>query len=695
MRFLIITICSLIVGFPLQAQKKLQEGQFFYNCYKVDNGKEIEEGKAVVLRRGEFTRFDYLTPATNGRKDVYIRMLINDRTDSLEMKMTFGEKVLFDEKIKFSNIQDVLRTRVFGNYTATKDNKSKNTFGGYKGTKYICETTEEEGAPSVIAYLSAKITIKKHPFFVVLAPEVPLKGFPLEFSFAKKGKKHETFRIESIVGETPDAIWFDLEKTPIYPLYPRKAGEKDTDKKDALTPFLVKQYDLNGELVKDYEAVLRSSLEAEFSSSSMELLEKDVSNARQIEETYNRWIESLGQAKGIDDNTGVKTFFIERRLNEMNTLWENRVDVLVAINEQLISDEQLSTQAIDKSELLAYSPFRAFGREKERYQSLTILQATTVLQHLQNNNRMLSAIFMNKLLQGKNSADLVYDKFEIFQTSPKDFIRLGEQYEAEIMLGARSSQARFRVSVNGQSLKVKDGIATYKTVPSSIGEHKYTAQITIRNPLTGMTEVLSREFNYEVGVPSAIISPDKMNVFYMGVNNPITVMAAGVASSNLVVKLSNPDFGELVKAEGGKYNFIPKRLGRVEIVMRNKKIGKTLARFTFRIKRIPDPRVQLGMRENKGGMQAAKLNKMRGLMTVLDNFDFDAKCLVKSFTFNYSSKEGKNIQLQQDGLLFTGKVLELIQQAKAGDFIIFSNIKVRCKGDKAERSVNNLGIPVN
>ena len=58
----------------------------------------------------------------------------------------------------------------------------------------------------------------------------------------------------------------------------------------------------------------------------------------------------------------------------------------------------------------------------------------------------------------------------------------------------------------------------------------------IKNPLTGATTTALGTFEYEVGEKSATVSAEKMNVFYIGVDNPVDISAAGVAPENIVAK---------------------------------------------------------------------------------------------------------------------------------------------------------------
>ena len=76
-------------------------------------------------------------------------------------------------------------------------------------------------------------------------------------------------------------------------------------------------------------------------------------------------------------------------------------------------------------------------------------------------------------------------------------------------------------------------MGVYSTTGSGVGEQKYTGWISIVKP--GETEPTFYNFasSYTVGTPSATVSADKMNVFYIGVDNPVTISVPGVSNENV------------------------------------------------------------------------------------------------------------------------------------------------------------------
>jgi gliding motility-associated protein GldM len=312
-----------------------------------------------------------------------------------------------------------------------------------------------------------------------------------------------------------------------------------------------------------------------------------------------------------------------------------------------------------------------------------------MLRKFQNDARTSEAAVVNYLASQMGKLELNYDKFDVFSQSPKPYILLGETYEAEIALGAYSSQSKFTVSVGGSSLKIVDGKAKYSSRGSSVGEKKYSAKISVNNPLTGETETFTKEFSYEVGQPSVNVSADKMNVFYIGVDNPVTVAAAGVSTSAMTVKMTG---GTLTKKSGTNYIAKGSKPGKVTIVVKDTKKNKSFP-FEFRMKRIPDPIVRLG-KKTDGLIGSGEMKAQPGLAAWLDNFDFDARCQVQSYTMYYTRKRQDPVEIEGKGGRFSGKVQSAIRQAKPGDQYSFTNVKARCPGDKAGRRVNGLAFKV-
>jgi gliding motility-associated protein GldM len=317
----------------------------------------------------------------------------------------------------------------------------------------------------------------------------------------------------------------------------------------------------------------------------------------------------------------------------------------------------------------------------------------------QNDAKNAAAQIVNYLSGNMGNKILKFDKFDVFASSEKPYILLGETYEADISLGAFSSEAKFSIQVGGRNLTVKDGKAKFSATPGSVGTQSYKANIVVVNPLTGEEDRVTKDFKYEVGMPSATVAADKMNVLYIGVPNPITVSAGGASSNDLSVSLAGAGGGKLTKAKGeGKYSITVTQMTKLgsfcKVVLTNKKTGKVLAQSPFRVKRIPDPVAKLVNGKTDGVIRSAEMRVMNGLMAVLEGFDFDATCKIQGFTMYYMPPRQDPVEITNAGGRFQGKALQAAQSARPGSTFQFVNVKGRCPGDAQGRKLNGLAFQI-
>jgi gliding motility-associated protein GldM len=283
------------------------------------------------------------------------------------------------------------------------------------------------------------------------------------------------------------------------------------------------------------------------------------------------------------------------------------------------------------------------------------------------------------------------DSYEPVVSANKAYLIQGEKYEADIFLGAYSSQAdNIRISAGGTPLSVQQGKAHYSTVASGLGEKKYSVSINVVNPLTKETKSYNKDFSYEVGQRSVAVQLEKMNVFYVGVPNPIAVSAAGVASH--LVKVNGNGGGMTITpgAGAGKYTVnVTTPTNDASITVSG---GGVTQSFPFRIKRIPDPNPRLGGNpKNKGGtMGNGEFKAQGGMSALLEGFDFEATCQVAGFEFTYLPKRQDPIVKQNGGARWSGEVQELINKAKPGDTYFFDEVKCKCPGDAAARNIGGI-----
>jgi gliding motility-associated protein GldM len=388
--------------------------------------------------------------------------------------------------------------------------------------------------------------------------------------------------------------------------------------------------------------------------------------------------------------------------NELIAVIEDLVKTADTIDGVKFDKQQIENL---KKELVLEIPddagWKAEGKtswSQDMFNQMPVASCYPLLRKFENDANNAAAQIVNFIANNFGTKALVYDQFDVFSQPKKGYIMKGETFEAEIALGAYSSQAEFSVNVNGANIPVEKAKAKYTTIGASVGTQRYSATIKVKNPLTGKEDIVKKDFEFEVGLPSITVSADKMNVFYMGVDNPVSVSAAGLNTADIDVRISGAGGGTITKIGEGKYNIkvtaeTPNNQF-CSIDVYDRKTGKKAGSSAFRTKRIPDPQAQInGQTDGKIGDGAMKVQP--GINAVLNNFDFDAKCTIQSFNMICTQpRQDPSAVITVQGARFDGQAVSWLQKAKPGSVYTFFDIKGTCPGDAVGRKLNGITLTV-
>ena len=431
-------------------------------------------------------------------------------------------------------------------------------------------------------------------------------------------------------------------------------------------------------------------------------LKEKAIQAKEISENFNMYIsqikeELIERSGGYDENEnpkGIKNKDITTRMlvkdgmgNEIEkNILETKARLLGLIDEA--ADRQLLERSIPLkiNEIPAHSDKKTWAQFT--FQQMPTAAVLPILSKLQNDVKVAETSILNHFLE---QTGITYkpDEFEAVVSADKSYVIRGESLSAEVFLGSYSSTVdNISVTVNGRNCPVNNGKAVVDLRSDGLGKKELKAIIRMENPLTEEIETYSKIFEYEVGERSVTASADKMNVFYVGVDNPLSISAAGVPSAQVQVRAEGI---HLSKINNVQYNVKPERPGRTRIVVSGG--GLDPVTFEYRIKPIPNPVIKLG-NKNGGPISLAELKVYNRLDAVLENFDFDAICRVQSFDLTRVPKNADAIYTTNSGGTFDTKIKRILNGAKRGDMIYFENIKVKCPGDEVARKLNSLVFKV-
>jgi gliding motility-associated protein GldM len=296
---------------------------------------------------------------------------------------------------------------------------------------------------------------------------------------------------------------------------------------------------------------------------------------------------------------------------------------------------------------------------------------------------------VNQLYSSVSADDFTFDKIDAKVIPASNYVLLGDQYQAEIFVAAYDTKSSITAEINGATIQGDSGMVLYKAAASSEGLKKYKGQINVKTPF-GLKSY-SFENEYIVAKPSATVSADKMNVFYIGVDNPVTVSVPGVANESVTPSIS---IGNMKKLGGGKYivRVDNATAGAKAIVSINANFdGKTksMGKPEFRVKRVPNPVPSIGGVEDGALIDKSRITTAGGIVAQLKDFDFELVMFVTSFTMQTIKGGDLSPKLLSKGNKFTTEMLSMISQAKRGQKFWFENITAKAPdGNRKLPSIN-------
>jgi len=206
-------------------------------------------------------------------------------------------------------------------------------------------------------------------------------------------------------------------------------------------------------------------------------------------------------------------------------------------------------------------------------------------------------------------------------------------------------------------------------VKQGVGVHNWGGLIKL-NTKKG-PKVYTFTSSFEVGKPSLSVAADKMNVFYIGVDNPVSVSAPMPNFTASAPGLSKSGKGYMMR---------PRRKGKVNIVVTgiDEVTGKKvpLGKVEFRVKRIPDPKSYFGGKSGSYSLKKTVLKNSTTVQAKMDNFDFDIRVKVASFVFS-STKAGVVEEVRVNGNKLNSKCKTMVGRAKRNQKFFIEKIKVR------------------
>ncbi len=312
------------------------------------------------------------------------------------------------------------------------------------------------------------------------------------------------------------------------------------------------------------------------------------------------------------------------------------------------------------------------------YKGFPLVASLTKLTQIQADIKTSESEVLSAMLQGQMSSDVSMSNYQTILIPNTPATLQGENFKGTIVLGRYDGSLRpEKVVVNGKEItNFKDGGAVLDFPAGNVGENEIKGKFIFMENGEPVEIPIETSYNVVAKPNAAVISADKMNVVYRGVENPITVSIPGVADN--AVNATAPG---LKKVQGiGKYSMSPGKGNEVNIVVNGKLPDGTpiSSSQVFRIKDIPAPvaavRGEYGMiKMPKSTLQKATIS------SVLPDFVFDLTINTSGFSVKVPGQPTVIVK----GDKFDAAAIRVLQRARPGDVVVIFDLKQSLSGNSS------------
>ncbi|MDX2003108.1 MAG: GldM family protein [Chitinophagales bacterium] len=453
----------------------------------------------------------------------------------------------------------------------------------------------------------------------------------------------------------------------------------------------------------------------------------DAKKAEALSATFIEYVKGL-QKKLIDESGGVEVdetkdttlkgkknydvttnLMIEKKEGDkLRKEIEKLRDGLLALPSLSPGDKDMLAKQMTLSTFYNEKAAKKLGKknwEAYHFDHVPVIAANTLLTKFKGDAINSSGLVIETLFKKIGEKDYSFNALTPMVNANSNYVLAGQEYNAKVYLSAYSTTIQPEillgplkpglkrdennnfvgplnenpVSGGGTKLpaeKVINGQGVISEVASGAGERVKTGAIKVLKPNSNEYEYYPFEMKYVAAEAAVVVSPDKMNVFYIGVENPVSISVPGYGSDKITASLTKSGS---ISGSGGKYIVKVTAPGETEVVVSAKGDDGKMKSFPgkkFRIKRVPDPIAKVG--NSPGGkIPANQFKVQKGVNAVLENFDFELKFKVISFDMTYAAKRQDLITKSSKSPNFTPEMLDYLSKAKPGDVFYIDDIRVQ------------------
>ena len=313
------------------------------------------------------------------------------------------------------------------------------------------------------------------------------------------------------------------------------------------------------------------------------------------------------------------------------------------------------------------------------YEGFPLISSLAKLTMMQNDIRLTESDVLNALLgkELEGSSKVNTDNYITLLKSEKGAYYQGETFDGSVILGRKGgAQNPNEVALTMDGVKLTE--SEYEKIPGGVklnvsagrpGDHRIEGDLVFLNAGVESRIPVDQSFAVISKPNSAVISADKMNVVYRGVDNPMTISIPGIPDDKI-----NASAPGLKRQKGSKFIMNPGK-GREITITANGKLpdGNLVSTKTkFRIKDLPRPNATFFRQSGKIRLPKASIERAE-VGAILEDFDFDLT--LKTLEFKVKVPGAPTITCK--GTKLNAKALQALGRVRSGQEISIFDLKVQ------------------
>jgi gliding motility-associated protein GldM len=342
--------------------------------------------------------------------------------------------------------------------------------------------------------------------------------------------------------------------------------------------------------------------------------------------TLSKYDPAAENGKGVD-NLDVSTRLLVDK-GEGKKLYQSLADFKKNVLgvDPVITKEFESSLPIDLTIPKTQNKGNQNSWEAAYFRMVPTIASLTILSKFQNDVKTTENRIISYCHSKVGEVAVRFDTYAAIVGQSSSYVLPNQDIEVTAGVGAFSKAAKPTITIGGSRVDIgDDGAAHQKIKATSVGDHDIPVTIVYTDQ-EGKAQTIKETIKYTVGQSNAAVQLDKMNVLFIGVENPVTVSGSG-STDKLKVGISGG--GATLNGSNGHYTARVTQETDNCIISVTTPDGKVTP-VKFRVRSIPDPTPMIGNKKS-GDIPAGEFKSQAGVRALVENFFYETQFNVTSF----------------------------------------------------------------